>query len=206
MKPLLKLRFTIVFLIIMLVANMAAGTLGGALPKTALAQWGISYKSVLEGDLLRLLTGTFLSHDLAMFLRQFLFAAGVIGYYEWRTGTLRAAVMFFSIDIIGSVVVLFGILPVLASFDRPHVFQELDVGMSAGGFGLIGAILCLTRHRWAWFGLALIAISCKIWFRFEIIADSAHLLCLFLGVFAQMILSQRHPRSPSHGRSAGSKS
>ncbi|MDX2483371.1 MAG: hypothetical protein QNK42_06895 [Pseudodonghicola sp.] len=193
------------FLTIMLVANMAAGTLGGSLPKMALAQWGISYKSVLEGDLLRLLTGTFLSHDVAMFLRQFLFAAGVIGYYEWRTGTLRAVVMFFSIDITGSVIVLFGILPVLASYGQPHIFQEMDVGMSAGGFGLIGAILCLTRHRWAWLGLALIAISCKIWFSFEIIADSAHLLCLFLGFFAQMTLGQRRPRSPSHGKPAHSK-
>ena len=195
MTPLLRWKFTLTFLLTMLLANAATGTLSGSLPLSALADWGISHQSILEGDLLRLVTGTFLSHDIAMFARQLAFAAIVIGYYEWRVGTWRAAAMFFAIDITGSLIVLFAVLPLAASLllpqAGPSVFQDLDVGMSAGGFGLIGATVYLQPRKGALLGLLLIGIAAKIWLDFEIIADSAHLLCLLMGFFAQMAQTPR---------------
>jgi hypothetical protein len=185
-----RVPFTCLFLVVMTVANGLAGTLDGALPANALTQWGISHRTVIDGDLARLVTGTFLSHDLGMFLRQFVFAAAVIGYFEWQTSTLRAVLAFFSIDMLGTLIVLFVVVPVVASIPalgHPAAQHTLDVGMSAGGFGLIGAILA----GWSRKGLLLVAVllatAGKVWLNFEVIADSAHVICLLLGFALQHV-------------------
>lgn len=189
-----RLPFTLIFLTIMICANALAGTLGGSLPEHALSGWGISHLSVLEGDLFRLFTGTFLSHDLAMALRQFVFAACVIGTFEWLQGSRRALAMFFSIDVVGTLVVLFAILPALVHVHPSFETQELavyDVGMSAGGFGLIGALVALQRYRWPLLVAICAAIFIKVWISFDPIADSAHLFCLLLGFVVQAAIISR---------------
>jgi hypothetical protein len=138
-----RFPFTLAFLAIMITANWLAGTFTGLLPPQALMQWGISHQSILNGEIFRLVTGTFLSHDFAMFLRQFCFAALVIGAFEWGDGTRRAITVFFTIDIVGTLLVLFVVLPFFADmpdFDGRAALTMHDVGMSAGGFGLIGAL------------------------------------------------------------------
>ncbi|MGB3243047.1 MAG: hypothetical protein WBB25_00820 [Sulfitobacter sp.] len=178
----------------MTVANWLAGTLSGTLPPAALAEWGISYRTVNEGDLARLVTGTFLSHDLDMFLGQFVFAAVVIGYFEWHRSTLLAVLTYFFIDTVGTLIVLFGVVPFVASVSalgHPAAHQTLDVGMSAGGFGLIGAILAGWPRKWLLLAGLLAAIGLKVWFSFEVIADSAHVICLLIGfALQQMIAAQ----------------
>jgi hypothetical protein len=115
----------------------------------------------------------------------------VIGYYEWCHGTEQAFVMFTGINVLGLVVVMFGVLPMLAILmpkrtTRP--LHSLDVGMSAGGFGLIGAILVAFPYAPALLLAAVLAIGVKILRKFEVIADTAHLVCLLLGFAAQMML------------------
>lgn len=194
MKFLRRLPFTILFLTIMVIANWFAGTLDGALPPESLMNWGISHQTVVSGNLVRLFTGTFLSHDLGMFFRQLVFAATVIGYFEWRTSTLRTAVTFFAIDIIGSVIVLFVVVPLVAAIPEigyPDARATLDVGMSAGGFGLIGAILASWPQKWLLLGAVVTAIVVKVWYDLDVIADSAHLICLLIGFAAQQVLVVR---------------
>jgi hypothetical protein len=196
MRPVLRLPFTLAFLAAMVTANWLAGTLSGLLPPQALTDWGISHQSILNGEVFRLVTGTFLSHDLGMFLRQFCFAAGVIGAYEWLEGTGRAFAVFVSIDILGSLIVLFAVLPSLAGL--PHVAGEAallthDVGMSAGGFGLIGALIARQGQSWLFLALILAAIALKIWVSFDVIADSAHILCLLLGFGLAFLLGKFRP-------------
>jgi hypothetical protein len=183
--------FTLVFLGLMVAANWLAGTMSGRLPFHRLTEWGISHQRLLRGEALRLLTGTFLSHDRAMFLRQMIFAGGVIGYYEWRFGTVQAVLMFTCINVMGLMVVVFGVLPMLAVvmpslIRRP--LHSLDVGMSAGGFGLIGAILVGFPYGPALLAAAILAICVKMRLKFEVIADMAHLICLLLGFATQMIM------------------
>ena len=185
-----RVPFTCLFLVVMTVANGLAGTLDGALPANALTQWGISHRAVIDGDLARLVTGTFLSHDLGMFLRQFVFAAAVIGYFEWQTSTLRAVLTFFSIDMLGTLIVLFGVVPVVASIPplgHSAAQHTLDVGMSAGGFGLIGAILAGWSRKGLLLVAVLLAMAGKVWLDFEVIADSAHVICLLLGFALQHV-------------------
>lgn len=194
MSALRRIPFTLLFLSVMVLANGFAGTLGGTLPPDSLADWGISHETVVSGDLTRLFTGTFLSHDLAMFLRQMIFAAAVIGYFEWRTSTLRTATTFFAIDLAGTMIVLFGVVPLVTAIPEighSDARATLDVGMSAGGFGLIGAILASWPKKWLLLGAVVAAIGVKIWFDLDLIADSAHLICLFLGFAVQLVLPAR---------------
>jgi hypothetical protein len=189
-----RIIFTLVFLTVMVVANWLAGTFLGALPPQALAAWGISHHSILDGEVFRLVTGTFLSHDAGMFARQFLFVATVIGFYEWSEGTWRTFLIFFLIDILGTFLVFFAVLPILVGLPFAAGEAELfshDVGMSAGGFGLIGALIAKQRLGAILLGLAVVPIAAKIWIYFEAIADTAHLLCLFLGFALQSVLNLR---------------
>ncbi|WP_323036416.1 hypothetical protein [Pararhodobacter sp.] len=188
MRTLSRLPFTLAFLSVMVLANWLAGTWGGVLPPAALTDWGLSHQSLVDGEAFRLITGTYLSHDLGMALRQLCFAAVVIGAYEWTEGTCRAIVLFYTIDILGSLLVLFGVLPLLVAMPIAITEAELvvfDVGMSAGGFGLLGALAYQSRYRWVGLLVILLAICAKMLISFEPIADTAHLLCLGLGVLGQ---------------------
>ena len=189
-----RVPFTLVFLTTMVAANAFAGTLDGVISESALYNWGISHRSIRQWEIYRLVTGTFLSHDLGMFLRQVVFAATVIGAYEWTEGSRRALIMFVCMDVVGTMIVLYAILPVLVvvhpSIDAGSL-EVYDVGMSAGGFGLIGALVAQQRHRWLFLAAVCAAIFVKIWISFDVIADSAHLLCLILGFGIQSALIAR---------------
>lgn len=179
-----RLPFTFAFLAIMCVANALSGTLFGAVTPEALTGWGVSHDSLRQGEVYRLLSGTVLSHDLGMLLRQLVFVAAIVGAYEWIEGSRRAATTFLTIDIIGTLLVLFVALPALVhafSLAPPAALAAFDVGMSAGGFGLIGALTAKAPYRWLWLSAICAAIAVKIWISFDVIADTAHLLCLFLG-------------------------
>ncbi|WP_424987326.1 hypothetical protein [Microbulbifer sp. S227A] len=184
-----RVPFTLVFIGIMVLANLGAGTLAGELPAGALARWGLSHQTVAEGEFTRLLSATFLSHDVGMFLRQLVFAATVIGYFEWHHATLRTVTTFFAIDIVGTVIVLFAVVPLAAAVSHPEARATLDVGMSAGGFGLIGAILAGWRHSFLLLLAVLGAIAAKVAVRPDLIADSAHAICLLIGFAVQLIVA-----------------
>lgn len=190
------LPFTLAFLVVMIGANWAAGTLSGRLPFRALTEWGMSHQRLVRGETFRLLTGTFLSHNLGMFLRQIVFAAVVIGIYEWQSGSVQAVLMFVTTNLAGTLIVLLGILPVLAAYfpdAAPRPLFSLDVGMSAGGFGLLGAILAGLPSPWVMLLLVLVGIAVKIRIRLEPIADAAHIVCLILGAGLQFIVLTWHP-------------
>lgn len=180
-----RLRFTLIFLLAMILANAAAGTLSGELPPDVLATWGIGQQSVWGGDLSRLVTGTFLSHDLDMLIRQFVFAAVVVGYTEWLWGSWRAALLFVGLDICATLLLLTAVWALPAMSD---VAALNDVGMSMGGFGLIGLAIAGQRGRFALLLIALLAISAKIALDFELLPDTGHLLALALGFFTGLAL------------------
>lgn len=175
---LLRLRFTVVFLIVMLVANLLASGLGQDLPAAMLKAWGVGHDSLLAGDAFRLITGTFLSHDTAMLIRQFFFAAIVIGYTEWLRGSTQTALLFFGLDIVGTLLLL---VFVGLGAEVIDVTALNDVGMSIGGFGLIGVALTRWRTKWLLLAVTLIAITIKLTLAPELLADVGHALALLLG-------------------------
>jgi len=189
----IRLVFMPLFVLIMVVVNMRLGVFGGDLTSTQLTAFGVSLASLKQGEWFRLISGSFISHDVDMFVRQFLFAAIAIGWYEWHQGTTRAVLMFFFLDILGTLTLMFGIILTLELLELDGfsgLSATFDVGMSAGGFGLIGAsIFHLQRARWI-LTLGMIALVVKSLLFPEIIADIAHLLMLPAGFLVERIRLQ----------------
>lgn len=176
----LRFRFTLMFLLVMLTANLFTAGLGQNLPSAALNDWGVGHASLFSGEVFRLLTGTFLSHDAGMLLRQFIFAAVIIGYTEWVRGTLQTVLLFFVLDIVGTLLLLVcvGIAQGTGLID---ITAMNDVGMSIGGFGLIGVALSTWRRKWLLLIIILVAIILKLIIAPHLLADSGHILALLLG-------------------------
>ena len=179
-----RFRFTLLFLTVMLIANIAAGTLDGELPEEVLAIWGIGQESVWSGDIARLLTGTFLSHDVDMFFRQVVFAAVALGYTEKVRGSWGAAGAFFALDIASTLILLTVVwmIPILSDMAALN-----DVGMSMGGFGLVGLAIAGARRRWILCTAVLLAIIAKIAIDFEPLTDTGHIIALMLGFLSGLL-------------------
>lgn len=182
--PLARLPVTCGLLAAMIAARRATGPLMGPLPAEALSRWGLSLETVAAGEIHRLATSTFLSHDGRMFVRQLAFAAAVTGAHEWREGSRRTLTTFALTDLVGSALVLAVVVAPLARLPGGHhadLPRTLDVGMSAGGFGLLGSLTAgSTRPRLA-LGLAVAGVGIKLALAPDVIADGAHLLSLVTG-------------------------
>lgn len=184
----MRYRFTLLFLAAMVFANTAAGTLDGELPGEMLEVWGIGQEAVWSGDFVRLLTGTFLSHDVGMFFRQIVFAALTLGYTERVRGSLPAAMAFFALEI-GSTLVLLTAVWMLPSLSDVSALN--DVGMSMGGFGLVGLAIAGVRYRWFFLFAVLLAISIKVAVDFEPLTDTGHVIALLLGVLVGLLMQRK---------------
>ena len=181
----MRLRFTLVFLVVMIIANLFGGSLKDDLPGHVLAAWGIGHRSLLSGELFRLITGTFLSHDPGMFVRQLVFAALVIGHTEWMRGTRRATALFFGLDVTGTLILL-----ALVGWGAgvADLTSMNDVGMSIGGFGLIGVTVAGRRHKWLLLSATALAIGAKYAVVPDPLADGGHVVALLLGFAAGRVL------------------
>ena len=185
--------FTPIFLAVMLTANLYFGVLHGELSKVDLAAFGVSLNSLEQGEWLRLITGSFISHDADMLVRQLMLAAFAIGWFEWRNGALRTFVMFFALDVFGTLFLMFGLIVFIGRLnfsDFAGLPNTYDVGMSAGGFGLIGASLYyLSWRKWA-MTAGVMTLVLKAALFPEPIADLAHLMMLPTGFLAEALVSR----------------
>ncbi|MGR3563057.1 MAG: hypothetical protein ACU0FH_17320 [Heliomarina sp.] len=186
-----KVRFTLAFLMVMLVANAAAGTFSGQIDPHVLAARGIGVDAMKDGNLMRLLTAIFLSHDLPMLLRQLAFTATVIGATELLWGTRCALGLFFGIDVTATIILLatVALLP-----DFTGLATTTDVGMSMGGFGLIGVLIAAHRNASIWLVVLLGLIATKFAVALESLAFGGHVIALIIGFGVGWYL----PRRPGH--------
>ena len=173
-----RVPFTLSFLAAMLIANGLAGTFSGQIDAHVLAARGISVEGLRNGEALRFLSATFLSHDLPMLLRQVAFAAGVIGLAEWLWGSWRTAGLFFGIDIMSSLILLAAVA-LIPGLDG--LAGVTDVGMSLGGFGLIGVLVGARRYAAVGLAAILVLLAAKYAAAPEPFADAGHVIALILG-------------------------
>ncbi|GAA4217623.1 hypothetical protein GGQ68_002219 [Sagittula marina] len=173
-----RVPFTCAFLAVMLAANGLAGTFSGHIDQSVLAARGIGVEALRDGDLSRFVSAIVLSHDLPMLLRQLPFAALVIGRAEWLWGTWRAAGLFFAVDVMATLVLLAAVaqVPALAT-----LAETTDVGMSLGGFGVIGVLIATWRHRVPAVIAILALVAVKYALAPEPLADAGHVIALTLG-------------------------
>ena len=193
-------RFTLGFLGVMIAANWAAGGLWRDLPAAALARWGISHDDLARGEVWRLITANFLSKHPRMLVDQIAFSLCIIGWFEWHHGSLRAFAMFFVTNTAGFLLTLFWVVGVLKTYPAWAGLDTMrDIGMSAGGFGVVGAILADLPRKWLLLGGALVLLGAKFLLLPDPIADIAHPITLVLGfALERYLLSMvlhRHPRT-----------
>ena len=185
-----RLRFTLVFLAVMIAANWAAGGIWRDLPAAAMARWGISHDDLARGEFHRLITANFLSKRPRMLLNQVSFTLCIIGWYEWYHGSLRAFAMFFVTNTAAFLLTLFGVIWILKGHPFGAGLGTLrDIGMSAGGFGLIGAILAALPRKWLLLSVALALLGAKFFVLPDPIADIAHPIALVMGFTLDLYLS-----------------
>lgn len=188
----LRYRLTLAFLVLMVAANAFAGSLGGSLAPQHLASWGISLNALANGQIFRLVTAVFLSHDQSMLLRQLIFAALVIGGHEIQVGWQQTLLTFSVVDIISTVLIL-AIVSIAWPGDISEIAFVHDVGMSAGGFGLLGSLVAGLGRRWSRLFAAgiLVALAVKIMVFPDIIADGVHLISFPIGIVMRVVLDRR---------------
>ena len=166
----------------MLGARLATGPLLGQLPPHQLRRWGVSLDRLAAGEVHRLATSSLFSHDGAMFLRQLAFAGAVTGLHEAREGSGRTLRRFAIADIAGTALTLVLVIaPLARTKGRDDLRSTFDVGMSAGGFGLLGALMAGQRGGPALLGITAAGIGLKAVKSLEPIADAAHLISLAIG-------------------------
>ena len=184
-----RLRFTVAILGVMIAANWAAGGLWRDLPPAALARWGISHDDLAKGEVWRLITANFLSRHPRMLLDQVTFTLCTVGWFEWHHGSLRAFAIFFVTNTAGFLLTLFWVVGVLKSYPVGAGLDTMrDIGMSAGGFGLIGAIIADLPRKWLLLGGALVLLGAKFFVLPDPIADIAHPITLVLGFMLELWL------------------
>jgi len=189
-----RLRFTLGFLMVMLTANWAAGGVWRDLPDAALARWGISHNDLIKGEIYRLVTANFLSKHPRMLLDQIAFTLCVIGWFEWHHGSLRAFGMFFVTNTMGFMLTLFWLVGMLKIYPAWTGLDSLrDIGMSAGGFGVLGAILADLPRKWLLLWGALVLLGAKFFILPDPIADIAHPVTLVTGFVLERYLLSMGP-------------
>lgn len=187
---LIRFKMTIAFLAIMVLANYYTGSWSTVLPKIHLQQFGISLDTVSNGELGRLFTSTFLSHHSGMFVRQIFLAAFSIGIHEWHFGWLKTLVIFTSVNLL-STLGLFVLLPIFFSQNLTEVSSQFDVGMSAGGFGLIGSLTfgIFGKQKFQLLFVVFSGLLLKLIFFPDVIADSVHVMAFPMGFGIAWLLS-----------------
>ena len=194
-----KLRFTLLFLIVMLAANLAVGSL----LKQPSYPWfqedfGIGYDSLMRGEIYRLLTSIFLSRRIFMYADQVIFTLATIGVYEYICGTWRAVWMYFAINTAGLLLTLFAVIKPLALLGIgpfASVLAANDIGMSAGGFGLVGAMASFTRWPKTLLALVLLGMAIKPFLHADPIADTGHIVTFLVGFGLQKYVNRRDAQS-----------
>jgi hypothetical protein len=194
-----RLSFTGTFLMVMLAAAVWSGTWQQPISPTMLERVGISLEALLNGRPWLLFTSIFFSHDPGMLARQLLFAATVIGVTEWRWGGWRTLAWFFLLDITGTLALFILVVwPVslVSHSETLALLAETDVGMSGGGFGLLGMLAAGFRSPL----YLVVPIAVYAWLARgffmpgDLLADILHLMTFTAGLFVANLTGARLAR------------
>lgn len=188
-----RVPFTVALLGLILVCALVTGTHRRATDGSALLhQVGYGLPALREGRPWTLLTGIFFGLFPLMLVGIAWIVALFVGAYEFRSGTRRAAIVFFVTQIGGAFLAAVAVVwPLTAtgwSWAR-HLAAARDVGASAGAYGCAAALTAsLPRNLRTPARVALLvflalqlAVTHRIW-------DIEHLLAAFLGLGLGVLL------------------
>lgn len=183
--------FAVALTVLIAAIATATGAWSRRISPHILEEFGYSTQDLWSGRPWTLVTSIFLTSRPAMSWIIMVFAPLSIGLYEWLAGTRRAMIVFFAGDVLATLLLsLLVILPLyLAGLHAGAQWAlERDVGMSAGGFAVVGASIALAPQRWRLLLLggvcALVAVKMVI--AAEPVADLVHVFGLILGFTGQL--------------------
>lgn len=189
-RVLQRLPYTLILALGVIIAGILTGAPWKAVDPGVIQHWGFALDDLREGRWFTLLTGVLITRGPLMFWGIVVFAFASVGGLEWQIGPRRAVVRYWQTELVGSIggpLVLQVALasthsPLAASF--PHI---AEVGMSAGGFGCLGAALaCLTaRTRQVGFWGVTVYLVVRLVFFTELASDTVHLITFPLGYWLE---------------------
>ena len=201
-RQLRRTPFTLGVLLLLLTAGTVTQTLWRAADSDSLAMRALSFgaERLHDGQLWTFVTGAVLLPRPEFYLVVGLIVAVVVGAYERRVGSRRAAFALIGTQLIGTGVAALLLLPLQHGpwAWANTVSGDLDLGLSAGALGVIGAASALFDSPWRTriraVGLAYLA---AMLLRSGLLWDLEHLLAFGAGIAAGPRLAGRS-RLPWH--------
>ncbi len=184
-----RVPVTILFALGIGLAGLATRAPWSAVAPDVLARWGFSPHDLTHGRWFTLITSVFLTRNPLMFWGILLFTLGAVGVLEWQVGPRRALTVYWQTELIGTLgtaVLLQAIVPaswapLASSLARTH-----EVGMSAGGFGCLGAVVArLPRRRAAALWGVMTYLVVRLVFFTQLSGDTVHLMTFPLGCYLE---------------------
>ena len=193
-----RFPFTISLLAAVCIASGLSQCLPGRLPSAWSADYGFAPKHFVSGDLLRLITSIFLTHDGLHFGFAVTMILLVVAWSESAFGSLTTLCIFASSHLTSMLAFAIGV----GALQWTYLSQTLsalydfhDVGPSAGYYGCLGALLVASKwsyRQWITIGLLVvlilrIAISVKSMPESHAVmsADIVHLFATLVGMAIQ---------------------
>lgn len=182
-----RLPFTLFMELAIIGVAVAHGAVLGELSPAAKTRWGFGLHDLWEGRLYTTVTSTFFVRDLRMFLGILLLIGYSLGVYEWLAGTRRALFVYWSTNILATLLAAWLLVAPLYYWAGTPLGRELalmsDVGPSAGALGCIGGWVYRLPDRFrrrVFLGILVYLVGKLTLFR-EPFADATHLIAFPLG-------------------------
>ncbi|HPG28050.1 MAG TPA: hypothetical protein PLW10_20615 [Myxococcota bacterium] len=144
-----RIPFTLGLIGLLVTVAVVTSSHSRPLPDAWLARLGFATADLWLLELERIATSAVSTHGGAYFWRALVAVSAIVGSTEWRTGTLRTAVVF-SLSHVGTLLVLAVVVGVGLRSWHPPLAALLDVtrdvGPSAGYFGCL-ALACRSFPR-----------------------------------------------------------
>ena len=180
-----RLPFTLLMLAIMLIVGLLLGSYHVDLSDGPYTRWGIGYPNLVAGKWYTFVTSVFVTRRPFMLYGLMTYVAVVVGYYEWRTGSLSAILVFwftnFAADLLALGTAL--LLTSIGNATGEALLLTNDAGASGGTTGVAGALVHqLPKPYRMWIlGGMLLFILVKPFFFLDPASDIAHFFAFFLG-------------------------
>ena len=150
-----RVPFAIALTLAIILAGLWSGSWAHPIDPAFIARWGFGFPDFADGHIWSLFTQVFFTDRPFMFWGIVPFAAIVIGTYEWTFGSRRALIVFWVGNLLGSLIIsgcLVGGLYAAGAEIGARWALSHDVGISGGGFAVLGAYVYQMHPRWLWTG------------------------------------------------------
>jgi membrane associated rhomboid family serine protease len=190
-----RIPFTVAMVLIVAAIGIATATHLARLEPGLMKRFGFAPLHLPRGEWVRLFTSAFLTHGGWSFYRSLAMLALCLGLSEYRVGTWRTTLAFWSVHL-----ATLSIVSLLLAFPLYHVdvvwrkllAAEHDVGPSAGYYGCLGFV-CQKwpekRRHWLYALIGGVLLARLVWAALSprtphalLGADMAHLVAFPLGI------------------------